>query len=396
MARNVQIVVTPGSGEGRARKTARRMAALLDRRGDRHAVHTFHDLARLTEWARTCGPGFSHLVCVGGDATLSAAALASLRLGVPFVPVPNGFGNVFARVFRHPDRAEAVLDLLDDGEVRRVDVGFAGDEPFLSHRSYGFLEEVQQAVERGRRQPRHRLLRHLAYYRVAQEVLSRVPSSPIRVEVDGKLVARDAMLLTVANVETYRGFLSLDYGARIWVEILRHEALRLPMELVTLLGANWGVIGLILVGSLVLWRFNRRWAVLLPVLMAGTGALQFVAKWAADRPRPNLAPWGFPSGHVLSLVVFFGLMIYLIATASRRRRRWRILASLACTLPVAAVAFSRLYLDVHWLSDLAGGLMIGVAYLLLAIWVVEVVSVPASAEPEGDAAPAPPPRAESG
>jgi membrane-associated phospholipid phosphatase len=39
------------------------------------------------------------------------------------------------------------------------------------------------------------------------------------------------------------------------------------------------------------------------------------------------------------------------------------------------VAFSRLYLDKHWLSDLAGGLMVGVAYLLLAIWVVEVVLV---------------------
>jgi membrane-associated phospholipid phosphatase len=44
-------------------------------------------------------------------------------------------------------------------------------------------------------------------------------------------------------------------------------------------------------------------------------------------------------------------------------------------LPVIVVAFSRLYLDRHWLSDLAGGLTIGTAYLLLAIWVVEIVLV---------------------
>jgi undecaprenyl-diphosphatase len=107
--------------------------------------------------------------------------------------------------------------------------------------------------------------------------------------------------------------------------------------------------------------------------MAGAGALQWVAKVAAGRPRPNLAPLGFPSGHVLSTVVFFGLMIYLIAMASSRRRRWRVLACLVAAAPVVIVAFSRLYLDKHWVSDLVGGLTIGAAYLLLAIWVVEVV-----------------------
>jgi membrane-associated phospholipid phosphatase len=40
---------------------------------------------------------------------------------------------------------------------------------------------------------------------------------------------------------------------------------------------------------------------------------------------------------------------------------------------VIVVAFSRLYLDKHWLSDLVGGLTVGLAYLLLAIWVVEVL-----------------------
>jgi len=78
---------------------------------------------------------------------------------------------------------------------------------------------------------------------------------------------------------------------------------------------------------------------------------------------------------VLSLVVFFGLMVWLVATASRRRRRWRLLASALCALTVVIVAFSRLYLDRHWLSDVAGGLTIGLAYLLLAIWVIEVVTV---------------------
>lgn len=181
--------------------------------------------------------------------------------------------------------------------------------------------------------------------------------------------------LALAALAAQQQIFALDYGARAWVQILRYEALQLPMEIVTSLGDNLGLVPLIVIAFVVLWRVNRRWAIALPVLMLGTGGLQWLAKWSANRPRPNEAPWGFPSGHVLSLVVFFGLMIYLVATASRRRRRWRILASLVCLVAVAAVAFTRLYLDKHWLSDLGGGFSVGLAYLLLAIWLIEVVFV---------------------
>ncbi len=67
-------------------------------------------------------------------------------------------------------------------------------------------------------------------------------------------------------------------------------------------------------------------------------------------------------------------MIYLILTASKRRHRWGALASLVCVVPVVVVAFSRLYLNKHWLSDVVGGLTAATAYLLLAIWLVEVIS----------------------
>ena len=194
--------------------------------------------------------------------------------------------------------------------------------------------------------------------------------------------------LALAALAAQQQFFALDYGTRIWVAILRHEALQLPMESVTMLGDNIGLIPLIVIASVVLWRVNRRWAIALPVLMLGTGGLQWLAKWAANRPRPDATQWGFPSGHVLSLVVFFGLMIYLVATASRRRRRWRLLASAVCLAAVSVVAFSRLYLDRHWLSDLGGGFSIGLAYLLLAIWLIEVVLVRAPRE-EAELAEAP-------
>jgi len=95
----------------------------LRRHGGEPTIRTVGNLAALRQWAETCEPDFSHLICIGGDATLSAAAHAAIRTDVPFVPVPNGFGNLFARVFGFPDRAEGVVALLETGQVRRVDVG---------------------------------------------------------------------------------------------------------------------------------------------------------------------------------------------------------------------------------------------------------------------------------
>jgi diacylglycerol kinase (ATP) len=213
VVRPIQIVVTPGSGNGGALRMARRLERALRTHGYASEKLIFREFAKLAEWARTCEARFSHLICVGGDATLSAAALASVRLSVPFIPVPNGFGNIFAQVFGHRDSVSTVIELLRSGEVRNVDVGAVGEqEIFLSHRSYGFLERIQQTAERVER-PRSRWRRHLVYYQMARRALLARRRPSITVDVDGVRVADGAVVVTVANVETYRGFLSLTPAA---------------------------------------------------------------------------------------------------------------------------------------------------------------------------------------
>lgn len=208
--RAVQVVVTPDSGAERAAATARWVCRVLVRHGYPTTVQCFRDLAGLSEWARTCAPDFGYLVCIGGEATLSAAAPASIRCNIPFVPVANGVGNSLAGVFGHARRADAVLALLEHGQVHRVDVGVIdGREIFLSHRSYGFLERVERPGGRGQWRPIGRLLRHLGDHGVARRAVVGPRLASIAVEVDGTPVADDAVMVTVANVETYRGFLTL-------------------------------------------------------------------------------------------------------------------------------------------------------------------------------------------
>ena len=182
-----------------------------------------------------------------------------------------------------------------------------------------------------------------------------------------------AVYVILAIDASHHQFLPLDRSVREWVQPIRSGGLDLSMETVSLLGEPAGLVPLILVASAVLWRASRRWALLLPILMAGTGALQLAGKWAADRPRPNAAPWGFPSGHVLSLVVFFGVTAFLLITLSEHRRRLRVLACFSCGAVVGLVAVSRIYLDMHWLSDVIGGFTLGSAYLLIALWASQLI-----------------------
>lgn len=201
------------------------------------------------------------------------------------------------------------------------------------------------------------------------------------------LACRTAVLLGVASIlltaylalavdAAHHQLLPGDRSVRSWVQPMRGSTLDGPMEMVSRLGEPAGLVPLILIASVVLWRASRRWALLLPILMAGTGMLQVAGKWAASRPRPNEAPWGFPSGHVLSLVVYFGVVAFLLVSLSERRRRVRIPACFACGGVVGLVAVSRIYLDMHWLSDVIGGLSLGAAYLLIAIWLSERLGRP--------------------
>jgi len=82
----------------------------------------------------------------------------------------------------------------------------------------------------------------------------------------------------------------------------------------------------------------------------------------------ELAGNSFPSGHVLRAVVVYGLLAFVIRRLAASPRL-RSLASVIAVIIVALVAFDRLYLDVHWESDVIGGLLLGaIALLAGTIW----------------------------
>ena len=176
--------------------------------------------------------------------------------------------------------------------------------------------------------------------------------------------------LVLTLIVTQRHFDEADRLARSLVHRTHHPSLVTFMEGASFLGGQSGQVAIVVVGLVMLWPRRRRWALGLPLVMAGVGVIQFLAKWAVDRPRPNLGPWGFPSAHVLSLVVLCGYLAYVVSVGRARQARGRLAIGVGAAV-VGTVAYSRMYLDAHFLSDILGGFTAGFAYLCTALWAIQ-------------------------
>src|SRR5439155_1753092 len=98
---------------------------------------------------------------------------------------------------------------IERGELVHDDVGVRNRDLFLCQESFGLLVDIQSTAEASANRPRARWRRGLAYYQTAMRYLRETPLTPLRVSVDGRMIARDAVIVTVANVETYGPWLPL-------------------------------------------------------------------------------------------------------------------------------------------------------------------------------------------
>lgn len=129
-------------------------------------------------------------------------------------------------------------------------------------------------------------------------------------------------------------------------------------------------------GALVL-RGRWRWAVWLVLTTAVGGLLNLELKVFFARARPELAEalrqahgYSFPSGHAMGSTLVFGALGYL---GFRSIRNWRPRAAalaLCCSL-IVAIALSRVYLGVHWISDVGAGVAAGLIWVISSMLAYE-------------------------
>jgi undecaprenyl-diphosphatase len=172
-----------------------------------------------------------------------------------------------------------------------------------------------------------------------------------------------------AVVET--GFTeSVDEHVVRWFAQQRRPWLDEVMLEITTLGNSLVLAMLVAIVSMFLWLTHHRWSVyLLVVGLLGGQVVNNILKLAFGRERPGVVEWvdtvsskSFPSGHAMSAIIAYGSVAYLVGrlspTAALRRTTWGV-----AVLIIAAIGVSRMYLGVHYPSDVAAGFVAGVAWL---------------------------------
>ena len=210
-------------------------------------------------------------------------------------------------------------------------------------------------------------------------MLSKIRSLISIIRLGGLAVAALAMwgFSTIAQEVFEKETYAFDTSILLYLRSL-HDPLRDRVMLaLTFFGEPNLLLALSVSLGIMLWvRKHRSEARTIAVAGAGAIGLNILLKQLFARARPQLWErtvdvkfYSFPSGHAMISMVIYGLLGYLLGSRFPKQRWW--IYSLTVIL-VAVIGLSRLYLGVHWPTDIIAGYTAGLVWLIACIYSLEV------------------------
>ena len=180
-----------------------------------------------------------------------------------------------------------------------------------------------------------------------------------------------------ATVGTDGALTSVDVSVSAW---LRHRAtppFTLAMMAVSFLGAPSTLTAVtVVIGAMLARRRNFEELVGLMTLVLGGNLLNYGLKFLIHRGRPTsedplltLTSYSFPSGHAMASTVFYGFVVTCVLTLTRQRQNAAIAAGV---LMIGLVCLSRVYLGVHYVSDVLAGILEAIAWSTIVLTALRV------------------------
>lgn len=162
----------------------------------------------------------------------------------------------------------------------------------------------------------------------------------------------------------------------------RNETLTVWVILITETGSAYAYLVLIPIIAFIIFKLghNRFLTLRAAVILLTSFLINIYIKSALGRPRPELSErlievsehsLSFPSGHIMSAVAFYGFLIYLVIRLGDLFWR-KLFVSVFLALLIIAIGVSRIYLGVHYPSDVAAGFLGGLVWLLFCISALEL------------------------
>lgn len=182
----------------------------------------------------------------------------------------------------------------------------------------------------------------------------------------------------IAYMISTRDTLSFDTAVRYWVYGLRNPILSKIFITITYMG-NWQSITLLALVLLAVPKTRKNIGLPFAVISLASTVCYKLVKECFQRPRPDLAVriieqggYSFPSGHSMNGLVCFGILIYLIRRYCPNRKTANVLTAFLALL-IVLIGCSRVYVGVHFPTDILGGWSLGLFCLMAVILILEKI-----------------------
>jgi undecaprenyl-diphosphatase len=189
------------------------------------------------------------------------------------------------------------------------------------------------------------------------------------------LLAGFCFQMIAAKVFGSPGIRTMDAQAEAFAKSIATSRLNTLMLMITFVGNRIVLILLsVLIGLLLYLRGSHRRLYTFGSIMAGGGLLSQLLKSSYHRPRPpqmefliEAYGYSFPSGHAMGSMLLFGGLAYVLFFTFERHFVWRILGPFFCLVAVLLIGASRVYLGVHYLSDVVAGFLAGLGWIGICV-----------------------------
>ncbi|MGE5676849.1 MAG: YegS/Rv2252/BmrU family lipid kinase [Pseudomonadota bacterium] len=202
--RKAKLIYNPFSGDGNFRNKLDYVIDRLQRMGYMAVPFRSDDPSRLEKAFFDIHEDYEAVFISGGDGTLSSVIniMASMRLELPIGIFPYGTANDFAVHLNIPKDIDTCCDIIEKGEIKRVDIGRVNDSYFLNVCSAGLLMDIAYKTDTNLKNA----LGKLAYYMKGLEELPKFTPIKMRLQYGTNIIEDNLLMLLILNGCSAGGF----------------------------------------------------------------------------------------------------------------------------------------------------------------------------------------------
>lgn len=229
-------------------------------------------------------------------------------------------------------------------------------------------------------------MRNITHKSTIQNTMKRIRNTPALLELSiaislGLIIFATSFFIFWKMLETVldRKIFLFDNVISMFFYNLRNPILTLIMQLFTFLGMD-GILLLSVFIAFFLYMKKKKYEAVLFTIMIGTGViLNTVLKMIAQRTRPTFEPLviertlSFPSGHSMNSFIFFMTLAYFYYHFTHKKKS-SIVVFLASAVFILCIGGSRIYLGVHYPSDVLGGYIAGLIWVSFVLIIDRIIT----------------------